>query len=353
MNPIVLIAALFAASAVEKSADKGNEIVSFYTLPTCQRVEAEAEVLRPGAKEWTILEEGRFYPLGSSFRAGKSGSAVIAFGKDSTVKIEKGSSFTTRAQALGVKTRTIVPLNGTVDVSLPASIKPGLFFVSTSSLTVQNAAGESKYVFSDKGDGIDLTVRCVTGTLDVKGRHFAIPSMRAADEFRLRASHDDLETVIYGKSGDYVIRLERGLVPTPKPQDDGTIKDVIKPESLDWHLSVGTRVQINRGVSAIGDRMGVAVMTFDPAGTMKNHFAFTEGRHENNTGELVPQQSDDDVAKHADETTDSEATDIEEESTDSESPSEGSDESSSEADDASDSDEDTSSSDDDVSDDDF
>lgn len=301
----------------------------FFTLPVCSRIQGVAQVLKPGATEWATAEEGRFYPLGSSFRAAADGEIVITFGKGSFVTVRNGASFATRAQTLSVKSRTVVLTGGEVSVNLPGNLKSGLFVVTAPSFTVKNLAGESKYVYTDVGDGCDATVRCVTGSLEVEGRHFGIPAMHAADEFRIRASHDDLETVLYGKSGDYVIRLDRGLVTRSEIQDDSTVKDIVSAETLDFHLSVGTRVQINRAVPSVGSRMSVTMMTFDSAGTMQNNFAYAEGRSEVNTGELVHKaESGDDVAKRQAEATTEEAADTEDEAA--EEPAEAEDSSSSE-----------------------
>lgn len=313
MNTLAVIAALFAAAtpAGTKSAEGGP---TFFTLPVCQRVQVGAEVLKPGAQAWAPIEEGRFYPLGATFRAAKGGSLTVAIGKGATATVENGSSFAMRAQGLGVKTRTLVLTEGEVELTLPTDLPPGLFSVTSGSVSIVNPAGKSKFTLKPTGDGLDLTVRCVTGTLEVKGRHFTIPAMRAADEFRLRSSRDDLETVLYGKSGDYIVRLDRGLVTKDVLQDDGSLKLVSAPETLDWHLSVSTYVQINRAVPAVGERLSVTMMTFDAAGTMKNHFAFAEGRGEVNTGELVQATEEtDDAAKNADATTDGEAEIVEDE----------------------------------------
>lgn len=303
MNLIAVIAVLLAATAAEKPAEKDDGRV-FFTLPVCSRVEGGAEVLKPGASEWVAAEEGRFYPLGTTYRAAEGGSLLVAFGKEAQVEIANGASFASRAQGLGEKSRTIRLTGGEVTVRLPGTLKPDMFFIATPNLTVCNLAGDSKYDYADTGDGSDMTVRCVTGSLEVKGRHFTVPAMHAADAFRVRTSHDALETVLYGKSGDYVVLLDRGLVSQSEVQDDGTYKENVAPAVLDWHLSVATRVQISRAVPSVGERMSVTMMTFDSAGTMKNHFAFSEGRSEVNTGELVHNQTEnDDVSKSAAATT--------------------------------------------------
>lgn len=332
-------------SPAAKVAQEKEDVKWFFTLPVCRNIEGEASVLKPGAKKWEAAEEGRFYALGSSFRAEKGGSITIAFGKGATVTVENGASFSTRPQTIATPSRTIVPTGGEMFVKLPGTMKSGLFFVTTPGFTIKNMAGDSKVVYSDSNDGVDATVRCVTGTMEVEGRHFAIPQMHAADEFRIRSSHDELETIIYGKSGDYVMNLDRGIIARTVVQDDGSLKDVFAPETLEWHLSVGTRVQINRAIPAIGERMSVTMMTFNPAGEMRNNFAFAEGCGSVNTGELVRHndEGEDNAKAVASATTDGEADVEDDEVAESES-----------ADDSSSSDDDASSDDDsDDDDDDF
>ena len=297
-------------------ADGGEENVKwFFTLPACRRIQGEASVRKPGASAWEPAEEGRFYPLGSVFRAGSNSELVIAFGKEASVTVAEESSFATRSQPLSVKSRTIVLTGGEILVQLPGALASDLFYVTTPGLTVKNPAGDSRYTYKDTGDGFDATVRCVTGSLEVEGRHYEIPSMHAADEFRIRASHDGLETVLYGKSGDYVAVLDCGVITRSLAQLDGSFKNVDESTKLEWHLSVGTRVQINRAVPEIGERMSVVMMTFNPAGQMMNHCAYAEGRGEVNSGELVAAQDDTEakLKKAADATTEGDA-DIEEDS---------------------------------------
>ena len=283
----------------------------FSTLPFCREVAGNAEVLKPGTSGWEQVEDGRFYPLGSAYRAGEGGRAVIAFGKSVSVSIENGSSFETRPQPLGVHSRTIVPLSGTVNLSLPDNLPEGAFVVTTPGFTVKNPAGNSKYVYSDKGDGFEASVRCVTGSMEVEGRHFAIPKMRAANEFRIRCNRDNLVTILYGISGDYIVKIDQGVATTTDITDDGTRVEKVGELTLDWHLTPETRVQIDRAVPSIGERMSVHTMAFDATGALVSERSFCEGRAEVNSGELVIKDKGegDELAKRAAEATEDSAAD--------------------------------------------
>lgn len=267
------------------SHDSGQK--HFSLLPRCWSVSGEAEVLKPGLGTWTAIEEGRYYPLGSSYRTRGNGRLEILFGAHNKVVIAGDSFFSTKTKPIGDQTRTIVLGYGNIEVSLAKNLPEGAFEVSVPGFVVKNPAGESKYSLTNKGDGYEIVVRCVTGSFEVAGRHFNIPSMQAADEFRLRSSHDELATIIYGTSGDYTVKIDRGIATSTEITDEGQNREVSKLSFLEWRLSVNTKIFINRAVPSIGERMSVSVMTFDAAGNMKNHYAFSEGRAEVNTGELV------------------------------------------------------------------
>lgn len=304
-----------AAEAELPKPPKKEVVKTFSTLPFCRRADGVVEVKKPASSEWTAIEEGRFYPLGCSYRTQANSSLELVFGPECVVSIPAGASFGTRLQPLGGESRTIMLYNGEVNVKLPENMPEKTFTVAAPGFTVENLAGESRFVYTDMGDGYDVTVRCVTGTMQMNGRHFRIPRMRAADEFRIRCDRDNLETLLYGKSGDYVVEIDRGIVTKSTVDDEGAVKEVVENGKLEWHLSPETRVQINRAVPAVGEKMSVAVLTFDPAGNLKNHYAFAEGRGEVNTGELIKSEHTDAaaIAKKAAESTTEEAAAEEEE----------------------------------------
>jgi len=284
-----------AAGAKEgaPAAQSPTLVKAFTTLPFCQEADGTAEVMIPGAEGWAAVQEGKFYPLGSSYRtSGEASRLVVAFGPESRVTLTGTSSFGTRAQGLEVTSRTIVIGGGTVLLDLARTLPEGKFVVAAAGFTVKNPAGESKFVQTQKPDGTESVVRCVTGSLCIEGRHFSIPQMRAADEIRIRNTTDNLETFLYGTSGDYIVKIDRGVVLAPKVDDEGNLSTVAEKVALDWHLSPRTKVRISRILPAIGDKMSVAVMTFDATGEMKNNFAYSEGRPEVNSGELVKQVAD-------------------------------------------------------------
>ena len=288
--------------------NSASSVKAFTTLPLSRRVEGSVSVRKPNG-DWEAVEEGRFYPLGSYFRAEKGGSLVLAFGSGSAVTISSGAEFGTRAQPIGESCRTLVLVRGTLALRLPDNLPEGAFFVTAPGFTIKNPAGESTVTYENKGDGDVATILCRTGSLGIEGRHFDIPVMRAADEIRIRTSKDLLFTSLYGTSGDYVVNLDQGMCTHEEFGEDGSLKSVVEKGTLAWHLSPRTQAIINRSVPALGERMSVHTMTFDAAGGLKNERAFSEGRAEVNSGELVPQEKTDadELAKRAAEMTETTA----------------------------------------------
>ena len=259
---------------------------TFTTLPLCSAAEGVAEILKPGAEEWAAVEIGHFYPLGASYRTRAGGKLVLAFSQDSKATIEGDASFTTRAQKLGEKVRGIVLGHGTLDIVLPDDLKEGSFIVSAPGFTGKDVAGESRYVYESTGDGDRATVRCTTGSLSLEGRHFTVPAMRAANEIVIRTSNDNLVTILYGTSGDYVVKLDQGV--RAKTDIDPLANTVYYAFC---YIKGQGRTEPPRFLPSIGERMSVHTMAFDASGVRRSECAFCEGRAEINTGELVPAEA--------------------------------------------------------------
>ena len=333
IKTVLLVVAVVAMSVRAEETESAQEAASaakapskaaFSTLPLCRLKEGAVQVRLP-AGEWVEADEGKFYPLGSSFRTGADGRLVLAFSADSTAVLSPNSEIGTRAQALGVSSRTVVLARGTVSLELADSLPEGAFFVTAPGFIVKNPAGKSRYAYADKGDGDSVTVRCVTGALAVEGRHFTIPAMHPADEAVVRTSRDQLVTFIYGTSGDYVVRLDQGVRTKDEVGDDGALKQTAEKSTAEWRLSPKMKIVINRMVPAVGERMSVHTMAFDAAGEPQGSgVSFSEGRAEVNFGEIGVKEkvSGDELAKRAAEATETTEAVDEDSSSDSEKKSE-------------------------------
>lgn len=319
------VAAAFAQDVGESNPEEvqrkvvGKAKVAFSTLPQCHSVVGSVQVCKAGkSDEWVDVEDGKYYPLGSSFRTLSDGKLVLDFGADVKVTILGNSSFRTKCQKLGDSTRTVYPCCGELQFDLPDTMPEGTFTVALPGFCINNLAGSSKVIRMDKGDGDRVTVRCVTGSLSIAGRHFGIATMRAADEVVIRSSHDYLVSELLGTSGDYAVKLNRGTVFRDEIDDNGSIKKVTSTCDSEWRLSPKTRVVISRAKAAIGDKMSVHIMAFDAAGERKSECYFCENRPEMNSGELVAKEKTnrEELAKQAAESTETTAAEDAEESSD-------------------------------------
>ena len=277
-----------AAAAEDGLPPPPSEAKPFTALFRCVRVNGVTQVLKPGASEWTKAEEGRFYPLGSAVRtvseAGSPVSAEFSFGPEATIKLEGAAEAATRAIEIGERARTLELKSGCVLVNLPRTLKEGLFSVSAPYFTCSNLAGESRFDYQPLGDGDEVVVRCVTGTMTLEGRHYRIPRMAAANQVRIRSTGDDLFSWLRGESGDSKVVLDQGVT-TEKNFETGEEKDV--PKTLEFTLSPRCAIKVFRRRSPVGGNMLVSMMAIDASGEIKSRCAFAEGRSNVNSGELV------------------------------------------------------------------
>lgn len=277
------VAATDGALAPVKTEDK-----FFYPLMRCRDLEGPVQVLRPRDSDWMDAEEGRYYPLGSIVRvmgdAKTKASVRFEFGTKSHVVASGDVEFATREIKIGDVARTLVLRKGRVDVKLPLQLKEGLFSVEAPHFKCESLAGESWFVYAPAVGGDAVTVRCVTGTMSVSGRHFKFPRLVAANQIRITTSSNGLHSEIVGESGDCKAVLDQGIL-AERNFETGEMEEKVK--SLDFTLSPRCRIDIARAKSRVGGRMVVSMMTFNSAGDMKNRVAFAEGRANVNSGELV------------------------------------------------------------------
>ena len=273
----------------DEEAEKKPAVKIFHLLPFCRSIEGTAEVMFAGNKDgegWQPIEDGRYYPLGASFRTvGSDARLKIEFGPECSVEISGEASFGTRPQQLGERVRALDLISGTITVKLPTQMPEGSFSVNAPGFSVKNPVGESRYTYNRTADGDEAIVRCVTQKLTLVGPNFTAPVMRAANEIKIVTSQDQLMTALYGSRGDYILRLDQGIVVN---KDFGTGEKKHEQKLLDWKLSPQTSVRIHRAKLPIGKRKAVTVMTFDARGELHNRCAFTEDLVYVNSGELGP-----------------------------------------------------------------
>lgn len=277
-------------AATEESAEtapaKAGKV--FFPLMRCKRAEGKVMVLKPRTTEWVDAVEGRYYPFGSTVRVAADGSikpdVVFEFGEKSAVVISSDAEFATREIEIGATARIIELLKGRIELKFPRTLGEGLLKVVAPAFCCENLAGESIFDYSNVKDGDEAMIRCVTGTIALKGSHYSIPRMGAANQIRVRTTGDQLFTSIRGESGDCKVLLDQGIG-TEKDFETGETKEV--PKTLEFSLSPQCSIKVFRAKSAVGGRVVVSTMTFDSTGRIVNRCAFAEGLSNVNSGELV------------------------------------------------------------------
>ncbi len=255
----------------------------FHELVRFLSAEAEVSVRLPRQEAFKAAVPGKFYPSGSSFRV-SGGAAEFEFGKEATLKASADSEFSLADAEFGSRSRVVIPVRGSFSVSLPRTMPTGLFSVAYPSFTARDLAGESVHRLAPSGDGDEAEVHVVTGMLAIDGVHYKIGRMSAADRVLIRTTGDKLFTSLRGEAGDYKVTLDQG-VSTYRDPVSGEMKR--QDRSVDFSLTPQCAIKIFRKRAEVGGRMAVSVMTFDPAGEMRNRFTFAEGEPRLNFGEEV------------------------------------------------------------------
>ena len=275
-----------AASAGAVASSAKATARHYHALVKLAYANDNVSVKLPRQTEFKPAKEGKFYPNGSTFRVTSSGAepVVFEFGPEALVKVSGNAEFGTREVSMGGNTRTVTMVSGQISVSLPRTMPTGLFTVAYPNFTVKDLAGESSHELVPSGDGDEAVVHVITGMLAIEGSHYNVARMSAADRVRIRTTGESLFTSLRGESGDYKVTLDQGVTVYRDPIA-GTEKD--QARKLDYSLTPQCAIKIFRKRSQIGGRMAVSVMTFDPAGEIRNRYTFAEGTSKVNFGEEI------------------------------------------------------------------
>ena len=292
----------FAVTAQAEGAEASSETLPvaapakssaryFHTLVKLALADDNVYVKLPRQADYKPAKEGKFYPTGSSFRVDKAGTepVVFEFGPEAFVKVSGPAEFGIREVSLADNTRAVAMVNGAISVSLPRTMPTGLFSVSYPNFLVRDLAGESNHELLPSGDGDEAIVHVVTGMLSIEGSHYKVARMSAADRMRIRTTGEALFTSLRGESGDYKVTLDQGIVIYRDPVS-GEEKEQVR--KLDYSLTPQCAIKIFRKRSEVGGRIAVSVMTFDPAGEIRNRYTFAEGTAKINFGEEVVRVQD-------------------------------------------------------------
>ena len=96
-----------AAAAEDGLPSPRPEAKPFTALFKCLRATGAVQVLTPGASEWAVAQEGRYYPLGSSVRTLKEAGASVP--PNSHSGLSRHSSLRARPRWRRVRLRSASP----------------------------------------------------------------------------------------------------------------------------------------------------------------------------------------------------------------------------------------------------
>jgi len=276
--------------SIAKAVSAKPRAKHYHALVKLARCSDNVSVKLPRQDGFKPAVEGKYYPNGSVFRVSAAAEpAVFEFGPEAFVKVNGEAEFGTREIAIGDGSRTITMVRGAVSVSLPRTMPTGLFTVAYPNFTAKDLAGESNHSLNPSGDGDEAVVHVITGMLALDGAHYRVARMSAADRIRIRTTGAALFTSLRGEAGDYKVMLDQGIT-TYRDPISGETKDKVR--SLEYGLTPQCAIKIFRKRSQVGGRMAVSVMTFDPAGEMRNRYTFAEGTAKVNFGEEVVRVQD-------------------------------------------------------------
>ncbi|MCL1920143.1 MAG: hypothetical protein FWG50_03550 [Kiritimatiellaeota bacterium] len=256
----------------------GKEEKGFDLLVRATTVRGEVEVMNPDVGTFGPVQKGRAYPLGSVFRTGASGYAVLSFSTTERVELLENTEVVVLAAENDPKARSVRLVSGRLNTGLKDTLLEGQFSVETPNASCKNMAGRAKFSLTMTEEIEELEVATVTGVIRVEGSQYTIEALRAANTVNVQTSPGRSLSRLTSESGDYRITLENGT-------DEPVVYDM-SPKAV---------VKIWRETAAVGGRMVVSTLVVRPTGTAAHRFAYAVGRDNIQTGELVPPDTVDDT----------------------------------------------------------
>jgi hypothetical protein len=161
-------------------------------------------------------------------------------------------------------------VSGTIKTALRDNLKGSTFSINTPNCDVVNMAGRGEYTISTDGENEVFQGATITGTASVKGAHYTIPALQAANTVNITTAPNRSFSRLTSVSGDFDIVLPNG--------SDEPVKYGMSPKAL---------VKIWRKNAPVGGRTIVSALVVSPTGMARHRFAYAVGRDIVQTGELV------------------------------------------------------------------
>ena len=257
-----------ADQVVESAADKTDK--GFDLLVRAVVVRGAVEVMNPDVGTFAPAQRNKAYPLGSVFRTGGDGSAVLAFSATERVELLANTEVVAAVAEKDPKARSVRLSAGKIKTALKDTLLDGQFSVETPNATCKNMAGRANITLTMEGENENFQIAVITGQVRLEGPQYTVEALRAANTVNVLTSPGRSLSRLTSVSGDYKITLDNGT-----------------EEAVVYDMSPKALVKIWREVAAVGGRMVVSTLVVSPTGTARHRFVYVEGRENIRTGELV------------------------------------------------------------------
>jgi hypothetical protein len=233
-------------------------------------IQGVCEVKNPDTGSFKLASNNKAYPLGSAFRTGANGSAIIVFSAQESAQILENSEVVVASAEKNPDGRMIRIVSGNVKTTLRDNLPEGSLFVQTPNSTCKNVAGRGEFSLASDATIETFRIKIITGASRIEGGQYQIPALRAANTVEIQTANDRSLSRLISVSGDFAIILENG---TETPVTFGMTPNAV--------------VKIWRESAPVGGRAIISTLVVSPAGMARHRFAYADGRPNLATGELI------------------------------------------------------------------
>jgi hypothetical protein len=259
-----------AQPAAVSAAEQPPPAKLFGPLVRVMNIHGVCEVKNPDVGSYQPAANNKAYPLGSSFRTGAGGDAVLIFSAQESAQILESSEVVVASPEKNPDGRALRIVSGKVKTTLRDNLPEGSFSVQTPNSNCKNVAGRGEFSLSCDTTTETLQIKIITGSARIEGGQYQIPALRAANTVEIQTANDRSLSRLTGISGDFAVILENGSE-TP----------------VTFGMSPKAIVKVWREVAPVGGRAIISVLVVGPTGLARHRFAYAEGRPNLSTGELI------------------------------------------------------------------
>ena len=256
--------------AAAPAAEQQQPAKLFESLVRVMNVQGVCEVKNPDVGSFQPAMNNKAYPLGTVFRTGLGGSAVLVFSVQESAQLLAQTEVAVACPEKNPTARVLRIVAGKVKTTLRDNLPEGSFAVETPNMSCKNVAGRGEFTLSTDANTETLQIAIITGSTRIEGGYYQIPALRAANTVNIQTATDRSLCRLTSVSGDFAIMLENG---TETPVNFG--------------MSPNAVVKIWRENAPVGGRAIISTLVVSPTGMARHRFAYADGRPNLATGELI------------------------------------------------------------------